>query len=142
MLHGEPLEATSHDARVFSARALITFAESGMAATRVLDEVVPQSTLRDNAPMLVALHLWLSGPMRPSEIASLIGITTGGSTKIVQKLEKAGVVSKQPDAEDGRVIIVALTVEGRRAVEVATEALVPVMERAVKHLDALHTLAE
>jgi DNA-binding MarR family transcriptional regulator len=142
MLGEEPLEATSHDARVFSARALITLAETGMAATQVIDEIDPQESLGDNARMLVALHLWLSGPMRPSEIASLLGMTTGGSTKIVQKLEKLGLVSKQADAEDGRVVIVALTAKGRNAVEDATEALVPVMERAVNHLEALRILAE
>lgn len=142
MLSDVPLEPTSHDASVFAARALITLAETGMTATRVLDEVAPQTILSDNARMLAALHLWLSGPMRPSEIAELMGMTTGASTKIVQKLEKGGLVSKQPDTEDGRGVIVALTSKGRKAVEGATEALIPVMERSVERLVALHTVVE
>ena len=142
MLMNASLNASDHDAKTFAASALITLSETGLAAHRIADEIAPETILMDNARMLVALHLWLSGPMRPSEIASLIGMTTGGTTKIVQKLEVAGLVSKRSDDEDGRALIVALTAKGRRTLEDLTEALVPVMDRAVNHLGALRTLAD
>jgi DNA-binding MarR family transcriptional regulator len=50
--------------------------------------------------------------MRPREIAGAISVTTGGATKIVNRLARDGIVRKSPEGKDGRAVIVELTDEG------------------------------
>jgi DNA-binding MarR family transcriptional regulator len=45
----------------------------------------------------------------PSSLARLLGITTGGVTTVIDRLEQAGYVRRQPDPADRRRQIVAVT---------------------------------
>jgi len=141
MITDVQLDASDHEAKVFAGRALMTLAETGIVASRIL-KGSGHSILSDNAAMLVALHIWLSGPTRPSTLAEDLDMTTGASTKVVTRLEGAGLVVRHPDPTDGRAVMVHLTDDGRSAIDTVMTDLVPVMERTVKHLDALHTLSE
>ncbi|MEW1841983.1 MarR family transcriptional regulator [Nonomuraea angiospora] len=55
-----------------------------------------------------------SGPVSTGEIARLTGLTPGSATRLVDRLEKAGLVVRHPDPADRRRTLVAL----RRAAEV------------------------
>src|SRR5690348_16334823 len=57
-------------------------------------------------------HLRRSGPVSIGELANALGITTGSATTACKRLEKAGLVSRQRQAEDEREVQVALTDEG------------------------------
>jgi DNA-binding MarR family transcriptional regulator len=48
-------------------------------------------------------------------------MTTGGMTKRLDRLERAGLVQREPDPADRRGILVALTGKGRKVVDRAVE---------------------
>ena len=55
--------------------------------------------------------------LRMKELASRMGITTGTLTVMIDRLEKAGLVIRQPNANDRRSFHIVLTDEGRRHFE-------------------------
>ena len=55
--------------------------------------------------------------MTPSEICKAVWLTSGGMTKALNGLEKAGLISRQVDPVDRRSRIVELTADGKALVE-------------------------
>lgn len=56
---------------------------------------------------LCALNvLELSGPMTPGELGTRTGLTTGPTTRLIDRLEAAGYVRRAPDPGDRRKVIV------------------------------------
>jgi DNA-binding MarR family transcriptional regulator len=56
---------------------------------------------------LYALNiLELAGPMTPGELGARTGLTTGPTTRLVDRLEAAGYVRRAPDPGDRRKVIV------------------------------------
>ncbi len=50
----------------------------------------------------------LTGPATAGQLADLTGLTTGAITRILDRLEKAGLVCRERDKSDGRKVIVRL----------------------------------
>ncbi len=50
--------------------------------------------------------------LNPSQLYSRLQRSSGGMTKILKRLEQAGLVRRVPDPEDGRSSVVSLTREG------------------------------
>ena len=50
----------------------------------------------------------LTGPATAGQLADLTGLTTGAITRILDRLEKAGLVRRERDPNDGRKVIVRL----------------------------------
>jgi len=67
------------------------------------------------SPTLVAALATVEkdGPLTPSALASAERIQRPTATRVVAKLEAAGLVTRTPDPDDGRVWRVAITAEGR-----------------------------
>jgi DNA-binding MarR family transcriptional regulator len=66
-----------------------------------------------------------SGPpyrLRPTEFTGALMLTSSGTTKRLDRLEQAGLITRAPDPDDRRAILIALTDEGRELVDAATEA--------------------
>ncbi|MEU6412562.1 MarR family transcriptional regulator [Microbispora sp. NPDC046933] len=58
---------------------------------------------------LYALNiLGLGGAMTPGELGRRTGLTTGPTTRLIDRLEQAGYVRRAPDPEDRRKVIVEL----------------------------------
>lgn len=55
----------------------------------------------------------------PGELARYTMVTTGAITKRIDRLEQAGLVTRRPDADDGRGRRVALTDAGRQLIDAA-----------------------
>jgi DNA-binding MarR family transcriptional regulator len=55
------------------------------------------------------------GPTRLSELASREGTTQPTMTQLVTRLEKEGLVTRNPDPDDGRAVLVAITPGGSEA---------------------------
>ncbi|MGN8246228.1 MarR family winged helix-turn-helix transcriptional regulator [Cellulomonas soli] len=55
----------------------------------------------------------------PSDLAENTLVTSGAMTKRVDRLERAGLVSRRPSERDGRGRVVALTAEGQRVFDAA-----------------------
>lgn len=66
-------------------------------------------------------HL-VPGPIPVTNLAERLGVTQQAASKAVADLERRGLLVRQPDPEDGRVRLVALSDRGWRAVEGARAA--------------------
>ena len=90
----------------------------------------------DNTSLRLLVRLDLTGPMRPRAIQDLTGLSSGGVTKLIDRLESARLVERRHDiSHDARGIGVHITGEGRRLVSTIAsglEALVPEIQRVVK----------
>lgn len=83
------------------------------------------------------LRLLQSEPRRrlpPSRLAERIVRTTGAVTKLVDRLEGAGLVERRPDENDGRAVQVALTAAGSRLANAASRAYNARRERVLSQL--------
>ena len=66
-----------------------------------------------------------SGPpyrLRATEFTRTLMITSSGTTKRLDRLEKAGLIERSPDPQDRRGTLIGLTPEGRRLIDGVTEA--------------------
>ena len=53
------------------------------------------------------------GPQRLTTLAAREGVTQPAMTQLISRLEDAGQVRRESDPDDGRVVLVAITDEGR-----------------------------
>src|SRR5215210_2397409 len=66
-----------------------------------------------------------SGPpyrLRPSDFTGSLMLTSSGTTKRLDRLERAGLVERTPDPADRRGVIITLTGTGRELIDRVTEA--------------------
>ncbi|MCT7376583.1 MarR family winged helix-turn-helix transcriptional regulator [Chelativorans salis] len=79
----------------------------------------------DRGEFDVIATLRRSGPpyrLTPTELYTSLMISSGGLTHRLVRLEKAGLIHREPSPEDGRSTIVELTAEGRARTEKAFRA--------------------
>jgi DNA-binding MarR family transcriptional regulator len=60
----------------------------------------------------------------PSDLARSSLITTGAMTTRLDRLERAGLITRAPDPADGRGVLVRLTREGEQRAEQALQAII------------------
>lgn len=75
------------------------------------------------------------GALAPSRLAEVLVRTTGGMTKTVDRLERAGHVARRPDPADRRGVLVRLTPKGRRLCAKASAAYTEARRRVLANLD-------
>ena len=68
------------------------------------------------------LRVLIDGTMSLSRLAEAAVRTTGGMTKIVDRLERRGLVERTPDPSDRRGVLIGLTEEGRELSGKASDA--------------------
>jgi DNA-binding MarR family transcriptional regulator len=61
------------------------------------------------------------GQLRMSELAAQVSFTSGGFTRLADRIEAAGLVERQPCPTDRRAAFAVITAEGRAVVERAAE---------------------
>ena len=83
------------------ARALKTVLEAQLAP---LDLTAQQAAL-----LMTAGH----GSGRPAQVAAQIGTDTAGMTRLLDRLERKGLVRRQPHPADRRSVVIEVTAEGR-----------------------------
>ncbi len=69
----------------------------------------------DPSAALVIRHLGFRGAVRPSELASEMGTGRSNVSKILGRLESAGLVRRVGDPSDSRASLIELTAEGGAA---------------------------
>ena len=74
-----------------------------------LDEMAAQIYGLNRTDMRALEIVGRTRPIAPSELARLLGFTTGGVTTVVDRLERAGYVHRQPDPADRRRLTVEAT---------------------------------
>jgi DNA-binding MarR family transcriptional regulator len=95
-----------------------------LVATRRLEEIAPDPELVQNSPFITLAVLGREGPQRPTELQDRTGLSSGGMTKALQRLEDVGLLHREPgaDPDDGRVVEVSLTPSGHRTLRQIGEA--------------------
>jgi DNA-binding MarR family transcriptional regulator len=74
--------------------------------------------------------------LSPTELSHRLMLSSGGLSKLVERLEARGLVVRTPDQTDGRGVVVALTEEGRDLQEAAIEAHVANENELLAPLDS------
>ncbi len=61
------------------------------------------------------------GSMRVGDLARALRVTVGGTSKLVDRIERAGLLAREPDPDDRRASRVTLTVAGKRKLTTAVK---------------------
>ena len=105
--------------------------------TYAVDQVVQQGAGISLTEKLL-LHQLSSteGSLRMVDLAAGLGVTKAAVTKMVDRLEKGGLVERKPSAEDRRVIHPVITEAGRDAVQRARSTFYAYLrEHLFDHVD-------
>jgi DNA-binding MarR family transcriptional regulator len=110
-----------------------------------LRKVSAQSVLlSDTVARLVGLHstdlecldlLYLSGPATAGRLSAHTGLTTGATTAVIDRLERAGWVRRTRDVKDRRRVLVEALPAGIRRIEPFYQRLSDAMSRLHGHYD-------
>lgn len=103
----------------------LTLTSAAAAAVRDADAAADLS-----ATLLFALDN--DGAMRPTAIQEVTGLSSGGVTKLVERLERKGLLARKPGAIDGdrRGVLVELTRRGRNTVRSMSDAMADALAEA------------
>jgi DNA-binding MarR family transcriptional regulator len=67
--------------------------------------------------------------VRMTDLANMLLFSSGGFTKLADRMEQAGLIRREPCPEDRRAIYAVLTPEGRRMLDRALTVHVPGLQR-------------
>ena len=118
-------------------RALFThLARTGLFLEALQDECLAPFGISfgDYAVLRILQDAGEGETMSPTRLAELVGRTTGGMTKVIDRLEREGLVRRRPDPTDGRGVRVTLTPKGRRTCDRAAASYVTGRERILAAL--------
>jgi DNA-binding MarR family transcriptional regulator len=101
--------------------------ELTQAILRELDE----PTLANNIPFIILVGLHLDGPLRPTAITKLTGLSSGGVSGVLERMEDRGLLVREFGgvAGDRRGVVVRLTDKGRANALAIGELLDGIIER-------------
>lgn len=78
------------------------------------------------------------GPLTPSALANRVGLTSPSVTGLIDRMESAGVVVREPNPADRRSVLVGLTGAGRQAITRAFSAFSDEVDDAVDRAGPTH----
>jgi DNA-binding MarR family transcriptional regulator len=130
-------------AREHAQRSLVLLAIIGHRMTEALTRELGGPELTGNVPVLVVCDLALRGPLRPRDLQDVTGLTSGGMTKVLDRLEELGLTERSFGRVPGdrRAIVVSLTPKGLEAARSIGDAIAGVLEELRPTLDDLAALA-
>ena len=73
--------------------------------------------------------------LRPTEFSSALMLTSSGTTKRLDRLERAGLIARTPDPDDRRGTLITLTDAGRELIDSVTAAHLANEARLISSLD-------
>jgi DNA-binding MarR family transcriptional regulator len=80
------------------------------------------------APAVMLCHLFLQDGLTQSELSEQLSIQGASVTQVLQRMEEAGWVRRERDAEDNRLVRVYLTEQGREKERSITEQFMKLQE--------------
>lgn len=88
--------------------------------------------------------LSVDGPQSVGELAAALGVSEPSASQIVDRLAQRALVRRDPDPSDRRRILVSITGEGERLLDVVRSSRVVAAERLLEQLDdeSLQALAK
>ena len=90
----------------------------------------------ERGAIVVLARLDEFGPIRPSELARILGVEPSTATRHVQDLHRRRLVDKHPDPSDGRSCVVEMTAEGRETLRRFRQARFDLFEEILADWDA------
>jgi DNA-binding MarR family transcriptional regulator len=119
--------------------ALLSMTKHGQLIGEDAAAVLGSSDLVSIASLSTLMLLHRGGPQRPTQIAELTGLTSGGATKLITRLETAGLVEREEGRvpSDGRAIVVSLTEVGSEKMDGVATAVTPHIDALIDALDAI-----
>lgn len=127
------MEGKSSEEAVRSLRALIL---AGERYRQVISEHVGLGVTETQAVSYLTVH----GDRGQNELAADLGLSSGASTALVDRLERQGIAERYPHPSDRRRTLVRLTARGHRVVTESHEWLLNAL--CDVEPDQLDTLAE
>src|SRR5438270_13922620 len=67
--------------------------------------------------------------VRMTDLANMVLFSSGGFTKLADRMEQAGLIRREPCPEDRRAVYAVLTEEGRQALDRALTVHLPSLQR-------------
>lgn len=121
---------------------LLKLAEFGQFVSAAMVDAAGDAGTVGNLPIMVLATLDLEGPQRPGDLQKRTGLSSGGVTKVIDRLEKKGLVSRDYGGVmgDRRGVLISLTDSGRRRIRAMAGALsehLPRSAQLVRELDRL-----
>jgi DNA-binding HxlR family transcriptional regulator len=108
-------------------RLLLLMSDYGRTVSAAMLDVAPDPELAGNVSLVVLCTLDLEGSRRPGVLQEVTGLSSGGVSKLLDRMEAAGVVKRAYGGVpgDNRGVLVSITRRGRSLVnrftsEVAT----------------------
>lgn len=123
-------------------RLLLILARLGAAVTEALHSRV-DATLATNVEVLVITSLDLLGPQRPADVLALTGMSSGGVTKVLDRLESHGLIVREFGGVEGdrRGIRLVLTSQGHAVAGLLADGLASRMDAVREAIDELRDTA-
>ncbi|MGA7690038.1 MAG: MarR family transcriptional regulator [Jiangellales bacterium] len=111
--------------RTDAQRAVLALARLNLALSTAAVRAAKDPDVAGSQPVLVLFALDMDGPMRPTGIQELTGLSSGGVTKLVERLEEKGLVARKTGAvsDDRRGVLVELTRRGRNTVRSMADSM-------------------
>ena len=99
-------EPTPEALRALLARKSLADARHRGALARLLDLA--------ESDVLAIQHLAWAGALTPGQLAAQLRLTSGGTTALLQRLERLGYVAREPHPDDRRSTLLRLTPQAER----------------------------
>ena len=103
------------------------FTRKELAATRQRTALGRLLGLSDT-DVLAIQHLAAAGRLTPTQLGAMLGMTSGGATALVQRLEREGFVAREPHPSDRRSALLRLTPDVERQAGAALAPLVDAID--------------
>jgi DNA-binding MarR family transcriptional regulator len=106
-------------------RLLLVMARFGRTVSQATADAASDPELADSTSLTVLCTLDLDGPRRPGVLQEITGLSSGGVSKLLDRMEEAKVVKRSYGAiaGDNRGVLVSITPKGRRQLRSIAEAL-------------------
>jgi DNA-binding HxlR family transcriptional regulator len=122
-------------------RLLLLLSGYGRVVRSAVGSVAPDPELGSNASLVVLCTLDLDGPRRPGVLQELTGLSSGGVSKLLDRMEATGVVKRAYGGVpgDNRGVLVSITRRGRNVLgrfNGAVAARLPEPRTLVKEISA------
>ena len=100
---------------------LALFTQAGKLLREAADEAMSRHGVRVGQHIVLSV-LWDADGLTPGEIARRLGAATPTIVNTATRMEEAGLITRQPDPADARLVRLYLTPRGRAAREPVREA--------------------